>query len=71
MKTVFQMVFLMNTIAKTEKYIQTTACIIKLFHTFAHPSFVHIQAGLLSKAVTEDIAAITGNPAFTKAFISE
>ena len=38
----------MNTIAKTEKilvsekYIQTTACIIKLFHTFAHPSFVHI-----------------------------
>lgn len=55
----------------SEKYIQTTACIIKLFHTFAHPSFVHIQAGLLSKAVTEDIAAITGNPAFTKAFISE
>lgn len=54
-----------------KKYIQATICIIKLFHTFAHVSFVHIQAGLLSKAVTEDIAAITGNPAFTKAFISE
>lgn len=71
------MVFLMNAIVKTEtyqfqkKYIQATICIIKLFHTFAHVNFVHIQAGLLSKAVTEDIAAITGNPAFTKAFISE